>query len=569
MADENDIKQEIQHLEKDAEKGLKKMIKKFRKATKKTKIITGGILIIVLIIIGFVIFSEKEVPYQVAKVVQGDVIEEISATGMVESAEEVDLRFKTSGVIESVNVKVGQKVIKGTYLARLSSGGVYSQFLQAQANYNQAKAKLDQLLAGATSQEIKVAEQEVENARISLNDAQDKADNDLAEEYSDALDAFDNAYFDADKAVKKLNTIFDENTLYEDLRSDFSFRSIQTKNDMESKKTDVDTALENLKDLLAEMRANPSYDEIDAAFGPFLSYLKTIRDGLDLAGDLMDLVILHSEYSQTQWDTDKANIETGRTTINNAITDVISAQQAVNNQKITNQTNVNSAKSIYNKAQADLEELKALPRAVDIAIYQADVDKYQANMNEYSQKLKDASIIAPFNGTIAKIDGKISEVISANDKVIISLISPGAFQIRADISEADISKVDTEDTVEIILDAFPEEKWLGQIIEIEPGETVIEAVVYYRIKILFEGAGEKIKSGMSADVTIQTDKKENVLHVPYRAIVFKGDKKIVRVLKGKKIEEVEVETGLRGSEGEVEIISGLEQGQEVITYIKK
>jgi HlyD family secretion protein len=566
---ENDIKEEIQHLEKDAEKGLKKMIKKFRKATKRTKIIIGGILIIILIIIGFVIFKEGESPYQWAEAKKGDVIEEVSATGTVESAEEVDLRFKTSGIIESINVKIGQKVAKGTYLARLASGDLYSQFLQAQASYNQAKAKLDQLLAGATTEEIKVAEQKVENARIALEDAEAKAKNDLAEEYSDALDAFDNAYFDADKSMKKLNTIFDENTLYEDLRSDFSFRSIQTKNDMESKKTDIDTALEDLKDLVAEMRANPSYNEIDAAFSPFLSYLKIIRNGLDLAGDLMDLVILHSEYSQTQWDTDKANIISGRTTINNAITDVISAQQAVNNQKITNQTNVNSAKSTYNKAQADLEELKAPPRSVDTAIYQADVDKYQANMNEYLQKLKDASIIAPFNGTVAKIDGKIGEVISVNDKVIISLISPGAFQIRADISEADISKVDIEDSVEIILDAFPEEKWIGQIIEVEPGETVIEAVVYYRIKILFEEISDKLKSGMSADVTIQTDKKENVLHVPYRAIVFKDDKKIVRVLKGKKIEEVEVETGLRGSEGEVEIISGLEEGEKVITYIKK
>jgi len=569
MEKQEDVKQEIQHLEKDAEKGLKRMIKKFRKATKRTKIIIGGILIIVLLIIGFAVFGKKEVPYQAVKVVRGDVIEEVSATGTVESAEEVDLRFKTSGIIESINVRVGQKVAKGTYLARLASGDLYSQFLQAQASYNQAKAKLDQLVAGATTEEIKVAEQEVENARIALEDAEAKAENDLTEKYSDALDAFDNAYFDADKAMKKLNTIFDENTLYEDLRSDFSFRSIQTKNDMESKKTDIDTALEDLKDLLAEMRANPSYNEIDAAFGPFLSYLKTIRDGLDLAGDLMDLVILHSEYSQTQWDTDKANIETGRTTINSAITDVISAQQAVNNQKITNQTNVNSAKSTYNKAQVDLEELKAPPRTVDIAIYQADVDKYRANMNEYSQKLKDASIIAPFNGTVAKIDGKIGEVISTNGKVIISLISPGAFQIRADISEADISKVDTEDSVEIILDAFPEEKWIGQIVEVEPGETVIEAVVYYRVKILFEEISDKLKSGMSADVTIQTDKKENVLYVPYRAIVFKDDKKIVRVLKGKKIEEVEVETGLRGSEGEVEIISGLEGGEEVITYIKK
>jgi HlyD family secretion protein len=569
MERQEDIKEEIQHLEKDAEKGLRKMIKKLRKANKKTKIIIGIVLVIILIIVGVIIFKKEELPYTLGEVMRGDVIQEVSATGTVEAAEEVDLRFKTSGIIESINVKVGNQVRKGTYLARLAAGQIYSQFLQAQASYNQAKAKLDQLLAGASPEEIKVVQQVVENAQTALEDTEAEAENDLAEEYSDALDAFDNAYFDADKAVKKLNTIFDENTLYQDLRSNFSFRSIQTKNDMESKKTDVDAALEDLKDLVTEMRANPSYNEIDNAFSPFLSYLKIVRDGLDLAGDLMDLVILHSEYSQTQWDTDKDNIETGRTTINGAITDVLSAQQAVNNQKITNQVNINTAQSTLDKAKADLEELKAPPRAVDTAIYQADVDKYKANMNEFSQKLKDASIIAPFSGIVAKIDGKIGEVVSANDKIIISLISPGDFQIKADISEADIRKVDLEDPAEIVLDAFPEEKLTGQIMEIEPGETIIEGVVYYRIKILLEQIEEKVKSGMTADVTIETDKKENVLSVPQRAIIYKEDKRLVRILENKEIKEVEVETGLRGREGEIEIISGLSEEDEVITFIKK
>ena len=80
---------------------------------------------------------------------------------------------------------------------------------------------------------------------------------------------------------------------------------------------------------------------------------------------------------------------------------------------------------------------------------------------------------------------------------------------------------------------------------------------------------ERVKSGMSADVTIETDKRENVLSVPYRAIVYKDSKRFVRILQGKEMQEIEVEIGLKGSEGEIEIISGLNEGDKVITFIKK
>jgi len=74
---------------------------------------------------------------------------------------------------------------------------------------------------------------------------------------------------------------------------------------------------------------------------------------------------------------------------------------------------------------------------------------------------------------------------------------------------------------------------------------------------------------MSGDVEIEALKKENVLYVPQRAVITKDGEKIVRVLKGKEINEVKVNTGLRGSDGKVEIISGIEQGEKVVTYLKK
>jgi len=123
-------------------------------------------------------------------------------------------------------------------------------------------------------------------------------------------------------------------------------------------------------------------------------------------------------------------------------------------------------------------------------------------------------------------------------------------------------------SVQITLDALPEEIFEGQILEMDSGKTVIEGVVYYKIKILFEGNENKIKSGMSGDATIQTEKKENVLNIPQRAIISKNGKKFVRILDGKDIVEKEITTGLRGNKGEIEVLNGLSEGEEIITYFK-
>ena len=154
------------------------------------------------------------------------------------------------------------------------------------------------------------------------------------------------------------------------------------------------------------------------------------------------------------------------------------------------------------------------------------------------------------------------------DKIVVTLINPQGLQIEVDVPETDISKIRTDNSAKIILDALSEESYSGEIIEMDSGKTLIDGVVYYKIKILFEGDSQKIKSGMSGEVVIQTEKKENVLNIPQRAVISKNGKKFVKILEGKNIIEKEITTGLRGSQGEIEVINGLIEGEEIITYFK-
>jgi RND family efflux transporter MFP subunit len=537
---------------------FKKSLQKIKALKRKTKIILGIVLVLIVLIL-IPILKPNKPTYELGKVIKSDVIQEISANGTVESINEIDLKFKTTGTVERIFTKVGDSVKKGTYLLGLDSGTVYNQYLQSQASYNQAKAKLEQLLAGASDEEIKVTEQILKNAQTSLSDAQDKAENDLNQDYSSALVYLIGASSKCNKAITDLQDI---EKAYFNNSNIFSKTFIEKRGQTEEAFLGT-TSLTGARELTEIAINNPTRENIDLALSKIWTALQKTSDVLDYAKTSFS----DSSFGKTVSDTDKTTINTDSSEINTVFLNITNAQIEIANQKIANQININSAESTLNKAQADYDKLIANPREVDIAVYQADVDRYKANVNEYATKLRDASIVAPFDGIVAKIDARIGETINT-DKIIVTLISPQGLQIEIDVPETDISKIDTDDSVVVSLDALPEETFTGQIIEIDSGKTVIEGVVYYKIKILFESDDNKIKSGMSGDATIQTDKKESVLNVPQRAVLSKNGKKFVRILDGKNIIEKEITTGLRGSEGEIEILSGLTEGEEIITYFK-
>ena len=77
-------------------------------------------------------------------------------------------------------------------------------------------------------------------------------------------------------------------------------------------------------------------------------------------------------------------------------------------------------------------------------------------------------------------------------------------------------------------------------------------------------APSELKPGMTADITIKTAAKENVLTVPKSAIEKKDGKIFIQILKDEKAEERQIQIGLEGSDDLVEVISGVQAGEEVI-----
>jgi multidrug efflux pump subunit AcrA (membrane-fusion protein) len=146
----------------------------------------------------------------------------------------------------------------------------------------------------------------------------------------------------------------------------------------------------------------------------------------------------------------------------------------------------------------------------------------------------------------------------------VSLIGGGNFEIEANIAESDIAKVKVGNTAKVTLDAYGKGVLFeATITQIDLSETVLEGVATYKTKFQFKDKDERILPGLTADVDVMSGKKENVLYVPTRNIVIDGRKYFVMKIKGENTTKTEITTGLRGSDGRTEVLSGVNEGDVI------
>lgn len=131
---------------------------------------------------------------------RGNISQEVSESGVVKKGEEINLSFKNTDKIEKIYVGVGDKVKSGQILAKLETTQSEIELRESQAALEVAQAQLNKLLAGATSEEIKVAETEVKNNEISLEISKEN----LNQAYGDALNILDDTYL---KIYNAFNTV--------------------------------------------------------------------------------------------------------------------------------------------------------------------------------------------------------------------------------------------------------------------------------------------------------------------------------------------------------------------------
>lgn len=168
-----------------------------------------------------------------------------------------------------------------------------------------------------------------------------------------------------------------------------------------------------------------------------------------------------------------------------------------------------------------------------------------------------ATLKAPFDGIITNVTANvIGDTVGVTDGVTV--VDPKSLYFEIEIDESDLGKVTLDKKVTVLLDAYEEREFMGEIkwIGFESKISSSGATVY-PAKVEITGDDESLlRVGMNGDAKIELGRAENVLVLPAEA-VFDNQ---VTIVDDKKIQ---VQTGLE-SDTEVEIKEGLKEGDKVV-----
>jgi len=512
----------------------------------KWKLVTG--ILIGAILIGGIGFyaatREKNPHYETSNAIRGTISEEVSVTGKVKATEEIELAFERSGKISNIAVKTGENVIKGQILLELDKAELIANLEEAEANRDAAFAKLTTLKLGARKEEVEIQKTTVLGKEHMLQDAEQAL-----------INAIQDAYTKSDDAIRdKLDAIID-NPQSSNPSIIPSALNTQLREKLEKDRIHLGLLL---TDWYASIAVISDSTKIEIEKNRAIQNLASIKLFADNFAVLASGFLADENTSQTTIDTYRTNISVARTNIANAITNLTSAIE-----------NARTAETNLLIAKQELLLLEAGATSEEIVAEEALLKQTEAKILSFRAELMKATLRSPIDGIVTNHNAKIGAIIALNTP-IISVFSKNSFEIEAHIPEADITKIAVGNLANVTLDAYGSSRMFSvRIIFIDPAETVIEGVTTYRTTFMFLDPTDDIKSGMTANLDIETNRRENVILVPSRAVLQKNGDQIVRVLIGKTLKEVLVTTGLRSLDGMTEIKSGINDGDKIITFVEE
>ena len=261
--------------------------------------------------------------------------------------------------------------------------------------------------------------------------------------------------------------------------------------------------------------------------------------------------------------------------LNTAKANLASAQSKLNYET----ANYKRYKSLYQKGLVSADDyenaqLTYKQASEQVATCKEEVQRAQTNLGY-------ATITSPIDGVV------LSKSVEEGQTVAASFSTPELFtiaqdltnmQVVADVDEADIGDVKNGERVSFTVDAYPDDTFEGTVTQVRQEATTTNNVVTYEVVISAPNADLKLKPGLTANVTIFTAERKNVLSVPSKALRYTPTKETVGKMKivdcngknkvwtldGNRIVAHSVNIGMTDGT-HTEILSGITSGIPVIT----
>jgi HlyD family secretion protein len=240
------------------------------------------------------------------------------------------------------------------------------------------------------------------------------------------------------------------------------------------------------------------------------------------------------------------------------------------------------AQELFDKARLDFENAQA-----GYASAQQQVVQAQAGLAQAETDLSHTELYSPIDGKVVQLNAHEGEVVITGTmnnpgSVIATLADMSEILAEAQVGETEVTSIRIGQPAEVHVDAVADKVYRGHVSEIGSSATAKSAVGsgvrYFLVKVQIENPDDRLRPGMTSQVSITTSTLTNVPSVPIQSVVERTSatappdeddtgapkKKFVLVVSNNKIHLTEVRTGISDAT-HVAILSGVKAGDPVVT----
>jgi HlyD family secretion protein len=465
----------------------------------------------------------------------------IKARNSVEIKSEVEGRATIINIVPEGTIITQEDVNNAKVLVELDSGDLKEQlsqreidFASAEASFTQAKEAYD-IQVKQNESDISAAELKV---KFALMDFQKYLGETLANQLIAKIDNSDDPNADIAVVIDVYGLLDDPNNL--------GGEASQTLGELQ----------DNI--LLAEEQLKKAQNTLDWTIR--LREKEYVSE-TDLQTDRLNVESLEIKFGQSKTDLDLFKAYDFSKQTQKLISDYYEAKRAL--------------ERTYAKTRSELAQSKA-----QLESAKARFELQQERLNKTKNQIAACTIRAPDTGlvvygtsgdTYRRFRG--GNVIAAGEEVyqrqtIITLPDTSEMMVEINVHESSVDKVKPGQKATIVMDAFPDKTFNGEVIKIAPlpdqqRSWLSPDIKVYTTQVAIEGTHDFLKPGMSARVEILVDYLPDVIIVPVQVVANRGGKKICYVLNSSRPAEREVKTG-QFNDTWVQILEGLQPGEEVL-----
>jgi HlyD family secretion protein len=243
----------------------------------------------------------------------------------------------------------------------------------------------------------------------------------------------------------------------------------------------------------------------------YVDYNTPVKKGQLLA--LIDPATFEAQAAQA-----RANLMAGRANLEKAEAALLDSRRTLERNRTL------FSRNLIPRSDLDTAETNHTSAAAQVSAAKAQIEQQKAALRTAEINLKYTRILSPVDGTV------ISRSVDVGQTVAASFQTPTLFNIAQDltrmqidtsVAEADIGRIETDQPVEFTVDAYPERIFKGKVSEIRNAPITVQNVVTYDVVVKVDNPDYKLKPGMTANVSIITAEKADVLKIPNTALRFK------------------------------------------------